>query len=107
MKQNPPHLIYGGKRTNRGERARCSCSGKNPTCPRPAQALPGRAEAIPTAEQHFVTGDPLKGPYPAGAEKAMFALGCFWGAEEMFWKLPGVWVTAVGYAGGHNAQPDL
>jgi peptide-methionine (S)-S-oxide reductase len=73
--------------------------------PSPDQALPGRASPIPTADTHFVSGRPLKGPYPAGSEKALFGLGCFWGAEKAFWKIPGVWVTAVGYAGGYTPNP--
>src|SRR5215210_2151656 len=68
-------------------------------------ALPGRAQPIPTAETHFVNGRPLKGPYPEGLELAQFAMGCFWGAERKFWSLPGVWVTAVGYAGGFTPNP--
>ncbi len=68
--------------------------------PEPADALPGRSEAIPTAERHFVNGANLKPPYPAGTEVAEFALGCFWGAEKDFWEVPGVVVTAVGYEGG-------
>ena len=75
------------------------------TIPSPADALPGRSQAIPTAENHFVNGAPLKGPYPEGFEKAMFGLGCFWGAERKFWSLPGVYVTAVGYAGGPTPNP--
>ena len=73
--------------------------------PSPDQALPGRGQPIPTAETHFVTGAPLKGPYPQGAEKALFGLGCFWGAERKFWQVPGVYVTAVGYAGGPTPNP--
>jgi peptide-methionine (S)-S-oxide reductase len=73
--------------------------------PSPDQALPGRSQAIPTAQTHFVNGAPLKGPYPAGAEKALFGLGCFWGAERKFWQVPGVVVTAVGYAGGPTPNP--
>jgi len=73
--------------------------------PSPDQALPGRAKPIPTAESHFVSGAPLKGPYPQGAEKALFGLGCFWGAERKFWQVPGVIVTAVGYAGGLTPNP--
>jgi peptide-methionine (S)-S-oxide reductase len=73
--------------------------------PSPDQALPGRAQAIPTAATHFVNGAPLKGPYPDGAEKALFGLGCFWGAERKFWELPGVYVTAVGYSGGPTPNP--
>ena len=73
--------------------------------PSPDQALPGRSQAIPTAQTHFVNGAPLKGPYPEGAEKALFGLGCFWGAERKFWQVPGVIVTAVGYAGGPTPNP--
>jgi peptide-methionine (S)-S-oxide reductase len=73
--------------------------------PDPAELLPGRSEAIPTAERHLVTGQPLKGPYPPGSEIADFALGCFWGAEKLFWELPGVIVTAVGYQGGSTPNP--
>jgi peptide-methionine (S)-S-oxide reductase len=73
--------------------------------PAPDQALPGRPQAIPTAEKHFVSGRPLKGPYPPGAQKALFGLGCFWGAEKAFWQIPGVWVTAVGYAAGPTPNP--
>lgn len=69
-------------------------------------ALPGRATPIPTASEHFINHHPLKGPYPAGSEKAMFGLGCFWGAERKFWELgEGVYVTAAGYAGGVTANP--
>jgi peptide-methionine (S)-S-oxide reductase len=73
--------------------------------PDPADMLPGRSEALPTAERHLVNGQPLHGPYPAGSEVADFALGCFWGAEKMFWELPGVIVTAVGYQGGGTPNP--
>jgi len=65
-------------------------------------ALPGRDTAMPTAETHFVNGRPLKGPYPQGLEQVQFGLGCFWGAERKFWELDGVYVTAVGYAGGYT-----
>jgi peptide-methionine (S)-S-oxide reductase len=68
-------------------------------------ALPGRSTSIPTAANHFVNGHPLKGPYPAGTESIIFALGCYWGAERKFWSIPGVWVTAVGNAGGFTANP--
>ncbi len=73
--------------------------------PSPEEALPGRPEPIPTAERHFVTGWSLHPPYPDGLEVVEFGMGCFWGAEKAFWKLPGVWVTAVGYQGGHTPNP--
>ena len=75
------------------------------------QALPGRDQAIRTAQEHFVNHHALKGPYPEGAQKALFGLGCFWGAEKAFWQLgkgledSGVYVTAVGYAGGVTPNP--
>ncbi len=64
------------------------------------QALPGRDTAIATAATHFVNGEPLKAPVPEGMEEAMFGMGCFWGVERMFWQVPGVYLTMVGYAGG-------
>jgi peptide-methionine (S)-S-oxide reductase len=74
--------------------------------PTAAQALPGRDNAIRTAQAHFVNHQALKGPYPEGSQKAMFGLGCFWGAEKKFWELgDGVHVTAVGYAGGVTPNP--
>jgi peptide-methionine (S)-S-oxide reductase len=74
--------------------------------PAQGQALPGRSQPIPTAARHFINGRPLKGPYPAGLETAMFGLGCFWGAERKFWELgDGVYVTAAGYAGGQTPNP--
>ena len=73
--------------------------------PSPAEALPGREKPIPTATTHFVNGAALKGPYPQGFETALFGLGCFWGAERKFWQVPGVHVTAVGYAGGLTPNP--
>ena len=79
---------------------------KKSTIPTRDQALPGRTNAIPTAKEHFVNHHPLKGPYPAGTEKAIFGLGCFWGSEKAFWQLgEGVYVTAVGYAGGVTPNP--
>ena len=72
----------------------------------PAEALPGRTAPIPTALSHFVNGHALKGPYPAGIETAIFAMGCFWGAERKFWEAgEAVYVTAVGYAGGFSPNP--
>src|SRR4026207_2511031 len=65
----------------------------------------GRATPIPTAKTHFVNGAALKGPYPQGSDMALLGLGCFWGAERKFWEIPGVYVTAVGYAGGPTPNP--
>ncbi|PTM60096.1 peptide-methionine (S)-S-oxide reductase MsrA [Phreatobacter oligotrophus] len=78
---------------------------KKLSLPTPAEALPGRAQAIPTAERHFINGRPLKGPFPEGLETIVVGLGCFWGAERKFWQLPGVFVTAVGYAAGITPNP--
>jgi peptide-methionine (S)-S-oxide reductase len=74
--------------------------------PKPTEALPGRSAPIPTAERHFVNGRSLQPPYPDGMEKAVFGLGCFWGAERKFWQLgDGVWITAAGYAAGLTPNP--
>ena len=79
---------------------------KSLSIPTAAEALPGRATQIRTAAEHFVNHHALKGPYPEGFEKAMFGLGCFWGSEKSFWQLgEGVYVTAVGYAGGPTPNP--
>ena len=80
-------------------------SRKAAEMPDASHALPGRAQPIATAESHFVNRHALKGPYPQGLERAVFALGCYWGAERIFWQAPGVWVTAVGSAGGHTPHP--
>ncbi len=71
----------------------------------PQQALPGRASEIPTAKNHFVNGAALKGPYPEGYQSIVFGLGCYWGAERVFWNLQGVHVTSVGNAGGFSPNP--
>jgi peptide-methionine (S)-S-oxide reductase len=70
--------------------------------PRPDQALPGREAAMPVPEAHFVNGHRLTPPFPAGMQQAVFGMGCFWGAERKFWQAPGVYTTAVGYAGGYT-----
>ena len=72
----------------------------------PESTLPGRGAAIAVPAAHFVNGHPLKPPFPAGMELAVFGLGCFWGAERMFWQTPGVYATAVGYAGGQTKNPS-
>jgi peptide-methionine (S)-S-oxide reductase len=73
--------------------------------PKAAETLQGRDLPIPTARNHDVLGRPLKGPYPQGLETACFGMGCFWGAERLFWRTKGVWVTAVGYSGGFTPNP--
>ncbi len=78
---------------------------RQPVMPAPGEALPGRASPLPTAETHDISGRPLKGPWPEGMESAIVGLGCFWGAERKFWQMDGVWVTAVGYAGGFTPNP--
>jgi peptide-methionine (S)-S-oxide reductase len=79
---------------------------KPSTIPSAAEALPGRDMQMPVAAQHYVNGADLKGPYPAGSQTIYFGLGCFWGAERLFWQLPGVSVTAVGYQGGTTPNPS-
>jgi peptide-methionine (S)-S-oxide reductase len=71
----------------------------------PSQALPGRATPIEPPTHHFVNGHALSPPWPEGLHEAVFGLGCFWGAERKFWQTPGVWTTAVGYAGGYTPNP--
>jgi len=73
--------------------------------PTAGDALPGRSEAMPVPDKHFVNGNTLVAPFPEGLEAAMFGLGCFWGAERLFWKIPGVYSTQVGYAGGLTPNP--
>ncbi|HSP77351.1 MAG TPA: peptide-methionine (S)-S-oxide reductase MsrA, partial [Myxococcaceae bacterium] len=73
--------------------------------PAPEEALPGRSEPTPVPSRHYVHGTPLKPPFPEGLETAVFGLGCFWGAERKFWQTPGVYSTAVGYAGGYTPHP--
>ena len=79
---------------------------KKTRLPTAAEALPGRAEPILTEGQHYVTGHPLFPPFPPHLDRAVFGLGCFWGAERKFWQQPGVYSTAVGYAGGLTPHPS-
>jgi peptide-methionine (S)-S-oxide reductase len=79
---------------------------KKLTLPEPDEALPGRIQKMPVPETHFVNGNPLKGPFPENLEQAVFAMGCFWGVERIFWQIPGVFTTAAGYAGGLTPNPD-
>jgi peptide-methionine (S)-S-oxide reductase len=78
---------------------------RKPQMPTPDEALPGREEPMPVAATHTVLGHPLTGPFPDGLRTAVFGLGCFWGAERKFWQAPGVYTTAVGYAGGYTPNP--
>ena len=80
-------------------------SEKKLRMPTAEQALPGRTSEMPVAAKHFVLDAPLRGPFPEDTERAMFGLGCFWGAERKFWQAQGVYTTAVGYAGGHTPNP--
>lgn len=80
--------------------------GKKAEMVNAAEALPGRDTEVGVAEKHWVNGNPMAGPFPAGSECAQFGLGCFWGAERKFWQLPGVYTTAVGYAGGFTPNPS-
>jgi peptide-methionine (S)-S-oxide reductase len=80
--------------------------GKSLTLPSKNEALPGRAVRMDVPDTHFVNGHRLQAPFPEGLERAMFALGCFWGAERKFWELPGVYTTAVGYAAGLTPNPS-
>ena len=78
---------------------------KKTTIPSRETALPGRSAALRVPERHFVNGHRIVAPFPAGLREAVFGMGCFWGAERLFWKLPGVYATAVGYAGGFTPNP--
>ncbi|EAW38011.1 peptide-methionine (S)-S-oxide reductase MsrA [Lyngbya sp. PCC 8106] len=78
---------------------------KKVAIPKPEEALPGRSQPMPAPENHFVNGKPLQPPYPENMEKAMFGMGCFWGAERKFWQQPGIFITAVGYAAGYTPNP--
>jgi peptide-methionine (S)-S-oxide reductase len=80
-------------------------STKKLRIPSPGEALPGRATPMPVGETHFVTGHRVVPPFPEGMARAVFGMGCFWGAERKLWQTPGVWTTAVGYAGGSTPNP--
>ncbi len=80
-------------------------SGKKKEMPSEEEALTGRATPLETPETHFVSGARIKPPFPDGMQQMIFGFGCFWGAERVFWQLPGVYATAVGYAGGHTPNP--
>lgn len=73
--------------------------------PAPEDCLPGRSTPIPTSSEHYVTGRPIKPPFPANMQSIVFGMGCFWGAERLFWEVPGVYTTAAGYSGGTTPNP--
>lgn len=79
--------------------------GAKLSMPTAEQALPGRTQEVPVPDEHFVSGRPLKPPFPDGLAQVQFGMGCFWGAERRFWQTPGVYTTAVGYSGGFTANP--
>ena len=79
--------------------------GKKLSLPKPEEVLPGRAEPLPVPDKHFVNGRSIKPPFPAGMEKVVVGMGCFWGAERKFWQQNGVYTTAVGYAAGYTPNP--
>ena len=79
---------------------------KKLTMPSPEEILPGRDQPVPVSDRHFVNGNPIQAPFPQNMEKAVFGLGCFWGAERKFWETAGVYSTAVGYAGGFTPNPS-
>jgi peptide-methionine (S)-S-oxide reductase len=79
--------------------------GRKSTIPAPEAALPGRSAPLKVPETHFVNGRRIVPPFPAGLQEALFGMGCFWGAERLFWQVPGVYSTAVGYAGGFTPNP--
>ena len=79
---------------------------KKTALPAEGAALPGRSTSMPVPARHFVNGNPLSGPFPEHLEVAVFGMGCFWGAERLFWQLEGVYTTSVGYAGGQTPNPD-
>ena len=78
---------------------------RTPVMITPEEALPGRSTEMPVADRHTVLGTPLRGPWPEGMQVAYFGMGCFWGAERLFWRVPGVYSTAVGYQGGYTPNP--
>src|ERR1700735_3810075 len=80
-------------------------SSKKLRMPSADEALPGRNSAMPVGDTHFVTGHRIKPPFPDGMARAIFGMGCFWGAERKFWETPGVYSSAVGYAGGYTPNP--
>ena len=102
---NHPYRVAGLRADARGAIARNAARHERRLRAREAPPLPGRAEPLDTDVNHYVSGHPLKGPYPDGFQTAIFGMGCFWGVERIFWQLPGVWVTSAGYSGGITPNP--
>lgn len=101
----PGHTIFVQIGQMIGDQPMFFNSRKKTEIPSPAESLPGRAEAMAVADLHYVNGNPIKPPFPKGLDTVVFGLGCFWGAERVFWELDGVFTTAVGYAAGHTPNP--
>src|SRR5213079_1225585 len=100
MREPSPHC-----RLTRFRRPAMALLRKKATMPNREEALPGRSTPLGAPEKHFVSGHRVAPPFPAGLQQAVFGMGCFWGAEKLFWQLPGVYSTAVGYAGGQTKNP--
>src|SRR2546429_9458596 len=100
MREPSPHC-----RLTRFRRPAMALLRKKATMPKVEEALPGRSTPLRVPEKHFVNGHRIVSPFPVGLNEAVFGMGCFWGAERLFWEIPGVYSTAVGYAGGFTPNP--
>jgi peptide-methionine (S)-S-oxide reductase len=105
MRGTPPVTTLLSRMYRNLQEVGVSLFRRNTELPEPGRALPGRAEPLAVAERHTVLDAPVRGPWPDGYRVAVFGMGCFWGAERIFWRLPGVYSTAAGYAGGQTPNP--